>query len=266
MIHGFSSSLLLAALLVTQAAFGAPQSVASHGDGPSVELAADVHSWDLAGPVKAVADTVIVFTANQGLLSRIYVLERDGRVRRHFEYAFYAFSDLEVVDDEVYAVDWVAPRLYKVDIDTGDLEVIIDDWSLLSMYDVAFDGTYFYCNEWSLNRYDLTGHWDDSTSFPGSHIRGGAWDGIHYWTMDDGGQMRCWDLDGWPQVEELPELAFSAPSGACRGLWFDGQHFWTAESLEDLVGRIYRFDHEGAVVESIRAPAYRGYAAALTID
>ena len=116
---------------------------------------------------------VMVFTANQSWLSRIYVLSMDGAVLDYFEYEYFIFSDVEIVNNELYVTDWVAPRLYKVDIATGALEVIVDDWNLLSMYDVACDGEYFYLDEWSLNRYTLTGDFAGSTSFSES-VRGGA--------------------------------------------------------------------------------------------
>jgi len=46
---------------------------------------------------------LIVFIANQGWLSRIYVLNSQGAVLRYFEYEYYIFSDLEIVDNELYA-------------------------------------------------------------------------------------------------------------------------------------------------------------------
>jgi len=83
---------------------------------------------------------------------------------------------MEVVNNELYAVDAFAPRLYKVDIETGDLEVIIDDWSLFYFYDVAFDGTYFYVTEWDLNRYDINGVKNGTAPFD-EDVFGSAWDG-----------------------------------------------------------------------------------------
>lgn len=202
---------------------------------------------------------MIVFTANQGWFSRIYVMDMNGSVLTYHEYEYYIFSDLEVVDNEVYVTDWVAPRLYKVDPLTGDLEVIIDDWNLLSMYDVAWDGNHFYIDEWSLNRYDLQGDWQGSASSPGS-VRGSAWDGDYYWTLDSNGQISCWDLSSWPTLQEIPANAFSSPTPRCKGLWFDGKYFWTAESGETL-GQIYRFDHQGQVIAAWQEPAFSGYAA-----
>ncbi|MBD3335169.1 MAG: hypothetical protein GF355_06600, partial [Candidatus Eisenbacteria bacterium] len=63
----------------------------------------------------------IVFTANQGWLSRIYVMDMNGAVERFFEYEFYRFYDMEVVGGELYVAEGYAPRLYRVDIETGDL-------------------------------------------------------------------------------------------------------------------------------------------------
>ncbi len=203
---------------------------------------------------------LIVFTANQGWLSRIYVLNSQGAVLRYFEYEYYIFSDLEIADNELYATDWVAPRLYQIDIDTGALDVIVDDWSLISMYDVAWDGQYFYIKEWSLNRYSFQGSWDSSTSFSES-LRGSAWDSTYYWTLNSDGHIQCWDISAWPTITELPEHAFDPPSSACRGLWFDGEYFWTAESIDGTLGYIYQFGYDGQVVNQLLAPAFRGYAA-----
>jgi hypothetical protein len=203
---------------------------------------------------------VIVYTANQGWLSRIYVLGMDGAVINFFEYDFYIFSDVEVVDNEVYVTEWIAPRVYKVDIETGNLEVVIDDWSLTYLYDLAWDGDYFYAKEWSLNRYELDGTWAGSASLPET-VRGSAWDGTCYWTLNSDGEIRCWDLSAWPAVTEIPENAFAPASSACRGLWFDGEYFWTAESIEDNLGQIYQFDKAGAIIDQWREPAFRGYAA-----
>jgi hypothetical protein len=204
---------------------------------------------------------MIVFTAHQEFLSRIYLLHMDGTVEAFHEYSFYFFADLEVVDNEVYVAEAFAPRVYKVDPQTGELDVFIDDWSLFVFYDVAFDGTYFYVDEWSLNRYDITGEWQGSASFD-EYVMGGAWDGSHYWTLNDVNEMRCWDLSGWPAVTEIPENSFAPPTPECRGLWFDGEYFWSTES-RDGIGRIYRFSHAGDVVDEWLQPAFRGWSACL---
>lgn len=238
------ASLMLAAivtaLLVTAAA---------HADAPSA-------------PKDAYTGDVIVYTANQSWLSRIYVLRMDGSVLRYFQYDYYIFSDLEVVDNEVYATDWVAPRVYKIDIETGELTVIVDDWSLYYMYDLAWDGSHFYLKEWSLNRYELDGSWAGSTSFS-EDARGGAHDGTYYWTLNDEGHIKCWDVSGWPTVVEVPANAFDPPSPDCRGLWFDGRYFWTAERIDGALGWIYQFDYDSRVVRQWREPAFAGYAACL---
>lgn len=205
------------------------------------------------------AEDMIVFTANQGWLSRIYALGTDGTVITYHEYEYYIFSDVEVVGNEVYVTDWVAPRLYRVDPLTGDLDVVVDDWNLLSMYDVAWDGTYFYIDEWSLNRYNLNGDWQGSAGFPES-VRGSAWDGYYYWTLDSSGQIRCWDISSWPTITEITNNGFLPPTPYCKGLWFDGEYFWTAES-RDTLGNIYQFDYEGHVIAEWTEPAFSGYAA-----
>jgi len=62
---------------------------------------------------------------------------------------------MAVVNNELYVAEAFAPRVLKVNLETGELDVIIDDWSLYYFYDLAFDGTYFYVTEWDLNRYDI---------------------------------------------------------------------------------------------------------------
>jgi hypothetical protein len=206
-------------------------------------------------------EDMIVYTAHQGWLSRIYVLHMDGSVIRYFEYDFYYFADLEVVSNEVYAAEAFAPRVYKVDLNTGDLEVVIDDWSLYYFYDLAFDGRYFYLTEWDLNRYELDGTKVGMASFDES-VAGGAWNGTYYWTLnDEEGQIKCWDISQWPTITEIPENAFAPPTSACRGLWFDGRYFWTAESIEDTLGYIYQFEYGGMIVNQWLEPAFQGWSA-----
>ncbi|MBD3349505.1 MAG: T9SS type A sorting domain-containing protein [Candidatus Eisenbacteria bacterium] len=207
----------------------------------------------------------IAFTANQEFLSRIYFLEMDGSVDHYFEYEFYRFCGMEVVDGELYAADAFAPRVYRVDVETGDLEVFIDDWTLYYFYDVAFDGAYFYVDEWDLNRYTTTGSKVGTASFD-ENVLGMAWDGEYMWTLDDTGVMKCWDMGGWPDVAEVPGNAFAAPSAECRGLWFDGKDFWTAESLDGALGQIYIFEHGGNVVWSVPEPAHSGWGACVVPD
>lgn len=206
-------------------------------------------------------EDVIVFTANQGFVSRIYVLRMDGSVLDFHEFENYRFVDLEVVNNEVYAAEAFAPRVLKVDLETWDLDVIVDDWSLFYFYDVAFDGTYFYVTEWDLNRYEFDGT-KDGVASSDEDTGGGAWDGTYYWTLNyEQNIVKCWDLSGWPNVVEVPSNNFAPPTAACRGLWFDGQFFWTAESIEDTLGYIYRFDYGGTVISQRLAPAFQGWGA-----
>jgi hypothetical protein len=206
------------------------------------------------------AEDLIVATAHQDWLSRIYVLHMDGLVKDYFEYSFYYFADVEVVNNEVYVAEAFAPRVYKVDLSTGDLNVVIDDWSLYVFYDVAFDGTYFYVDEWDLNRYDINGSWQGTVSFD-EYVMGSAWDGTYYWTLNDENLIKCWDISAWPTVIEVVANSFTPPSPQCRGLWFDGQDFWSAESIDGILGYIYQFDYNGKVINNWLEPAFRGWAA-----
>lgn len=203
---------------------------------------------------------VIVYTAHQDWLSRIYILRMDGSVITYFEYSFYFFADLEVVDNEAYVAEAFAPRSYKLDLNTGDLDLIIDDWSLYYFYDLAFDGTYFYVTEWDLNRYDINGVKDGMVSFD-ENVNGGAWDGTYYWTLTDENLIKCWDVSSWPTLTEIPGNAFAPPSSNCRGLWFDGRYFWTAESVDGMLGYIYKFNSNGQVISQWLEPAFRGWSA-----
>lgn len=203
------------------------------------------------------ADDLLVYTAHQEYDSRIYVLAMDGSVVDFFHYSFYRFTDLEVVDNQVYVAEAFAPRVYRVDIQTGDLELVIDDWSLYYFYDLGFDGTYFYLDEWDLNRYFLDGEKDGTADFDGT-IFGSAWDGEYLWMLDDTGVMRAWDVSGWPEVVPAPLAPVPAPTADCRGLWHDGEHFWTAESKE-VLGYIYQFDATGQVIDQWLQPAFSGW-------
>ena len=218
----------------------------------------------VASPVVTIAEDVMVFTANQDFLSRIYLLDTDGNVIDYHQYDFYRWVGMEVVDGELYVAEAFAPRVYKVDPVTGDLEVFIDDWSLFYFYDVAFDGTYFYVDEWDLNRYDVNGNYAGTASFD-EDVLGCAWDGKFFWTLDDTNLIKCWDLSGWPTVTPIPDNNFTPPSPQCRGLYFDGGYFWSAES-GDSPGLIYQFDHSGTVIEQWSEPAFSGWAAAFIKD
>jgi len=206
----------------------------------------------------------IIFTANQEFLSRIYILKMDGTVHNYFQYDFYRFVDMEVVNNELYANDAFAPRMYKVDPSTGDLDLIIDDWSLFYFYGLTFDGTYFYVDEWDLNRYDVNGNYNSTASFD-EDVYGSAWDGINFWTLGDENIIKCWDLSGWPTVTELPDSNFMPPTDSCRGLWYDGEYFWSAESGA-TVGKIYKFDRNGNIVQQWNEPAFSGWSACVIED
>jgi len=212
-----------------------------------------------------VAGELMVYTASQGLLSRLYVLDGDGSVVRYHEYENYILADLEVLDNQVYVVDWVAPAVFRVDLESGELFQTVVDLSWLYLYGVASDGTYFYVDEWDLSRYTLDGDYDSTASFD-EDVMGLAWDGAYLWTLNPANQVRCWDISAWPTVTEIAGNAFAPPTPECRGLWFDGQHFWTAESLDGSLGWIYEFEQGGTVVAQWREPAFRGFAAAGVFD
>jgi hypothetical protein len=204
----------------------------------------------------------IVYVAYQEWPSRIYLLNMDGSVITYYEYWYYRFADVEIINNAVYVSEAFAPRVYKVDLDTGELEVIIDDWTLYYFYDIAFDGTFFYVTEWDLNRYDIYGNKNGTASFD-EDVMGATWDGMYYWTLNGNGEIKCWNLSSWPAVIEVTDNAFSSPSIHCRGLWFDGQYFWTAESIEYTYGNIYQFDYTGNIVTQWIEPAFMGWSAGI---
>ncbi len=116
--------------------------------------------------ITSYAEDIIVYTAHQNFDSRIYLLQMNGSVITFHEYSFYFFADLEVVNNEVYVVEAFAPRAYKVDLTTGNLDLVIDDWSLFYFYDLTFDGTYFYVTERDINRYDIKNSGNSGVRFP----------------------------------------------------------------------------------------------------
>lgn len=170
--------------------------------------------------------------------------------------------DLEVIGNELYAAEAFAPRVLKVNLDDGTLDVIVDDWSLFYFYNIAFDGTYFYLDEWDLNRYYLDGTKDGTASFDGT-VRGSAWDGSYLWIQKDENEIECWDISAWPTLTEDTSKAFVPPSPDCGGLWFDGRYFWSAESKEDNPGKIYQFDYQGQIINQWTEPAYSGWGVCL---
>jgi len=205
-------------------------------------------------------EDVIIFTANQGWLSRIYILNMEGIVLDYFEYEFYHFVDTEVVNNELYISEAFAPRVYKVDITNGDLEVVVDDWTLYYFYGLAYDGQYFYIDEWDLNRYDINGNKYGMASFD-EDVYGSTCDENYYWTLDDNTLIKCWDLTNWPTITQVPDNNFVPPSPNCRGLWFDGENFWTTENIDGSLGYIYKFNYNGDVIDQWLAPAFIGWSA-----
>lgn len=210
--------------------------------------------------ITSYAEDIIVYTAHQNFDSRIYLLQMNGSVITFHEYSFYFFADVEVVNNEVYVAEAFAPRAYKVDLTTGNLDLVIDDWSLFYFYDLTFDGTYFYVTEWDLNRYDINGNKNGTASFD-EDVMGGAWDGTYYWTLNDMNEIKCWDISTWPTITEVSANNFTPPTPDCRGLWFDRQYFWTSESIESTLGHIYKFDYTGTVIDQWLEPTFRGWGA-----
>lgn len=207
------------------------------------------------------SDEFIVFTANQGLLSRIYVLNMDGTVHTYHEYENYRWQDITVIDNEVFIAEAIMPGIYKVNILSGELTLIMHDFWLYYFYGLAWDGTYFYVKEWSMNRYDINGVKHGSASFSGS-VFGATFAEGFYWMIGNENLIRCWSFEEWPTLVENPLNNFTPPSEHCRGLWYDGEYFWTAESIESQLGKIYRFDSTGQIIEQWTAPAFRGWGAA----
>ena len=202
----------------------------------------------------------IIFTSYQNFLSRLYVLNIDGSVYDYYEYENYRLQDMTVIDNEVYVTDAFIPCVYKVGILTGDLELIMHDTWLYYFYGLAFDGDYFYVDEWNLNRYDINGVKDGTASFD-EDVMGATFANNHYWMLNNENEIKCWNFSEWPELYEISVNSFIPPTSSCRGLWFDGECFWTAESKEGQPGKIFRFDFEGQVVEEWNAPAFRGWGA-----
>jgi len=209
---------------------------------------------------RAASDDVIVFSCHQTWDSRIYVLDMCGRVLDWHQYEFYRLCDLELVDGEVHAVDAFAPRSFRVDLQTWELETIIDDWSLYYFYDLAYDGRFLYVTEWDMNRYLPDGIKDSSADFD-HDVLGSCFSGGLLWTLNEDGLIRCWNIQDWPEIAEVSSASFSPPGDSCRGLWHDGEYFWSAEALDSGPGMIYRFDGSGTVVDQLAAPAFTGWSA-----
>lgn len=214
----------------------------------------------IAGAVQA--EDVIVYTCHQDFNSRIYILGMDGTVYDWFQYNMYRLCDLEVVNDTVHVVDAFAPRSYQLDLQTGELDLIIDDWLLYYFYDIAYDSTYLYVTEWDMNRYLPDGTKYSSTGFD-YEVYGSAYSGNRLWTLNEDSRIRCWDISLWPSVVEDSLQVFNPPSVSCRGLSHDGEYFWSAEALDSQTGYIYCFDMDGTVIRQIVQPAFTGWAACM---
>lgn len=204
--------------------------------------------------------TNIIYSAHQVSSSRIYILQADGTIIRYYEYDNVRLLDFEVVNNEVYIVDSLSPSVYKINLSSGELVTIISDSSLNYLYNLAFDGTYFYAAESNLNRYDINGNKLDTASF-NETVLGSAWDGVFYWTLNDNNQIQSWDISNWPLIAKGPYVTISAPSNNCKGLWFDGLYFLTAEGINDTLGRIYQFDYYGDIIDQWVEPAFVGWSA-----
>ena len=204
------------------------------------------------------AEDVLVYTCYQGFNSRVYIMSMNGTVLDWFQYNNYRLCDLEVVNGDVHIVDAFAPRSFILDIETGDLELIIDDLSLFYFYDIAFDETYLYTTEWSMNRYLPDGTKDSSAGF--SHdVLGSTFMNDKLYTINEDSLLRCWDISLWPAIIECPSAVSVPPSVYCRGLSNHGDNFWTAESKENQTGFIYCFSTSGAVIAQIPEPAFSGW-------
>ncbi|UCF12916.1 MAG: PKD domain-containing protein [Thermoplasmatales archaeon] len=208
---------------------------------------------------------IIVYTAQQGYNSRIYLLRMDGTEITNYEYSNLNFLDLEVINKEVYVVETFTSAVYNIDLETGNLETIIQDFDLEYIYGLTFDGTYFYIAESELNRYDINGNKQGNASFD-EVVLGAAWDGVFYWTLNDNNQIKCWDISNWPTITQGPYDIIVPPSTSCRGLWFDQQYFWTAENINITHGNIYRFNYNGEIISQWVEPTYKGWSACMITD
>lgn len=203
---------------------------------------------------------IVVYSAHQNLNSRIVLINFDNVVINKFDYSNKNFLDLEVVNNYVYALDTLNPSVYKINIETGNLELIIDDSSLIDPYSLAFDGNYFYIVGSSINRYDIYGNFQGSANFDET-VYGAAWDGVFYWILNDNNQIKCYDISNWPTIIEGPLPTITPPNTECRGLFFDGVYFWTAEYNSSAVGSIYQFDYYENIIKQLVEPYVIGWSA-----
>lgn len=212
----------------------------------------------LIGSVSVLADDVIVYTCFQGFNSRVYIMDMDGTVLDWFQYNNYRLCDLELIDDEVHIVDAFAPRSFILDLETGGLDLIIDDWSLYYFYDIAFDGSYLYVTEWDMNRYFPDGTKDSATGYDG-YVYGSTYFNDRLYTLTEDNLIQCWDISQWPDMIPEPASIITPPTPDCRGLSHDGEYIWTAESKGEQIGFIYCFNTEGTIITQIIEPAYSGW-------
>jgi hypothetical protein len=211
------------------------------------------------------AEDVIVYTCHQDFISRVYIMNMDGGVLDWFQYDNYRLCDLELIKDEVHIVDAFAPRSFILDLTTGELDLIIDDWSLFYFYDIAFDGNYLYVTEWDMNRYFPDGTKDSSTGYDGN-VFGSTYFNNRLYTLTENNLIQCWDISQWPDMILDSTSIITPPTSYCRGLSHDGEYFWTAESKENQTGFIYCFDSSGTIITQIPEPAYSGWSVCITPD
>ncbi|MCD4707823.1 MAG: hypothetical protein K8S62_08795 [Candidatus Sabulitectum sp.] len=212
-----------------------------------------------------IAKDVIVYTCYQGFNSKVYIMDTDGTVLDWFQYDNYRLCDLELIDGEVHIADAFAPRSFILDLENGDLDLIIDDWSLYYFYDIAFDGSYLYVTEWDINRYFPDGTKDSSTGYDGM-IYGSTYFNDRLYTLTEDNLIQCWDISQWPDMVLNPASVITPPTSDCRGLSHDGEFFWTAESKEGQAGFIYCFNTAGTIITQINEPACAGWGVCIAPD
>ena len=203
---------------------------------------------------------IVVYSAHQNLNSRIVLINNDNMVINKFDYSNKKFLDLEVVNNIVYALEALNPSVYRINIETGNTELIIDDSNLNNPYSLAFGNNYFYIVDDRLNRYDVNGNFQGSADL-NETVYGASWDGVFYWILNNNNKIKCYDLSNWPNIVEGPFPTINTPSSKCRGLFFDGMNFWTAEYDNNAVGKIYKIDYLGNVIKELVEPYIIGWSA-----
>lgn len=206
---------------------------------------------------EALAERVIVYNGVDEFDSRVYLIFADGS-SSYFEYPVYRFADIEIVNNEVYLAEAFAPRVYKMNIKTGELKVVVDDWSLFVFYGIFNDGQYFYVREENLRRYTMAGKFESSAKFS-EKILGSAWDGRYMWTMNENA-LKSWDISQWPKITETTLASVAAPAENCRGLWHDGHALWTV-CRANAGNQIIQFTTDGKSIEKTEHQGFPGWAA-----